>query len=67
MSLILIIRIYLLVKFPLEVGIIFVVQFVVQCAYTFQYIIIAIMINVMPMVGFSGLLLTVLACTSNFG
>lgn len=47
--------------------IIFVVNFVINAAYTWQYMITAIMINMLPIYGVSGMLLTVLASSINFG
>jgi hypothetical protein len=61
------IRIYLLAWFPLRPEIILIVNFLIQFAYTWQYLITAIMINLLPIFGVSGMLLTVLASAINFG
>ncbi len=57
----------MLAYFPLNVEILFIVNFLIQFAYTWQYMITAIMINLLPIFGVSGMLLTVLASSINFG
>ena len=67
MIIIVIVRGYVLTFFPLEVSIVFLINLIVQISYTCQYLVTSIMVNVLPVVGVSGMLLTMLASANNFG